>query len=474
MILNIQQRESLLNQEPVEVKGFTITENRGEKRTIDISPGVVDFRFYENVLSAYITATAIVINTGTEYKEDAAIATRGLIDGLPIRGGEKVSINVDDSKRARNTTLLQTFNAGTINFDMVVLRIENVITDRGRELFTLHLVSPEYFTNYLTAVQGRYQGLIHDHVHNIMNNIIRTPKMIWSDRTVINYNFYGNGRKPFPTLLWLASKGIPEITASGKGGSGVGGAAGYLFYETRKGFNFRSIDKMFMANSSGFSQVQRKFLFNDTGLTPEGYDFNIMQFSVDTNMNLEDKLLMGTYANNSVFFDLYTMTKTDRPYNYGTDAEGKLQEAGDDPIYDHLPSDIRSTASKTYTHLLDIGVNPDGIGNEQLEGKNQDPGWYAKQRQAAENAMVQTVMRYNQLFTVQINATIPADFALKAGDLVECNFKDTSGSSSPELNTDSSGIYMIGSVCHRYSPEDKGGYTQLGLIRDTFGRKLDT
>ena len=183
---------------------------------------------------------------------------------------------------------------------------------------------------------------------------------------------------------------------------------------------------------------------------------------------------MGTYANNSVFFDLYTMTKTDRPYNYGTDAEGKLQEAGDDPIYDHLPSDIRSTASKTYTHLLDIGVNPDGIGNEQLEGKNQDPGWYAKQRQAAENAMVQTVMRYNQLFTVQINATIPADFALKAGDLVECNFKDTSGSSSPELNTDSSGIYMIGSVCHRYSPEDKGGYTQLGLIRDTFGRKLDT
>lgn len=460
---------------PIEVKEFEITSNGDDGRTVDISGGVVEFRFFENVLSAYMTAQCVVINTGNEYKNDVPIATRGLIDGLPLRGGETVSIRLRDNKEARNYTLSQTFSGNEINLVMVVDKIYNVITDRGKEVFVMHLSTPEFLTNLVTSVGGRYEGLISDHVYNIVNNVLKTSKRLYWDKTALNFNFYGNTRKPFYILLWLASKAIPEVPASGgKGGSGVGGAAGYFFYETRKGFNFRSIDKMFMANSSGFTQVKRKFLFNDTGLSAEGYDYNIKDYNIVTNMNLEDKLATGSYANTTIFYDFYSMKPEVRKWSYGTNTKDRIHESGDDPVYDHLPSGLKDKSTKTYVHLVDVGSNPEGTGNEQLDKKNQDSGWYEKQRAHVQNAMVQTEMRYNQLYTVVINVTIPADFALQAGDLIECNFRETTGSSKEQLNSDSSGIYMIGSVCHRYSPEDSGGHTKLGLMRDTFGRKLDS
>ena len=61
------------------------------------------------------------------------------------------------------------------------------------------------------------------------------------DDTAGNYNFYGNDRKPFYILTWLASKSIPS--SSGQG-TGLGGAAGFMFYQTKDGHFLKSIDNL--------------------------------------------------------------------------------------------------------------------------------------------------------------------------------------------------------------------------------------
>ena len=58
-------------------------------------------------------------------------------------------------------------------------------------------------------------------------------------------------------------------------------------------------------------------------------------------------------------------------------------------------------------------------------------------------------MRYNQLTTVQATVTIPGDFSIKAGDLVECDFPGLEGKKNKEKNKQSGGKYMVGYVCHR-------------------------
>ena len=45
------------------IRKCIITSNTGNK-AVDVSAGVVDFRYYESVLSNYITAQAVIIDTG--------------------------------------------------------------------------------------------------------------------------------------------------------------------------------------------------------------------------------------------------------------------------------------------------------------------------------------------------------------------------------------------------------------------------
>ena len=83
--------------------------------------------------------------------------------------------------------------------------------------------------------------------------------------------------------------------------------------------------------------------------------------------------------------------------------------------------------------------------------------------------MVQSTMRYNQLFSIKIHVLIPGDFSLRAGDLVSCDFSEVDPSTSVGIDKRSSGIYMIASVCHRLT--SKHTTSNLTLVRDTFGKK---
>ena len=78
-------------------------------------------------------------------------------------------------------------------------------------------------------------------------------------------------------------------------------------------------------------------------------------------------------------------------------------------------------------------------------------------------------MRYNQMFTIKTNITIAADFSIKAGDIVKCDFPEVSGDRNKEKNKQTGGIYMVASVCHRVTPRET--FTRLALVRDSFGTK---
>ena len=114
---------------------------------------------------------------------------------------------------------------------------------------------------------------------------------------------------------------------------------------------------------------------------------------------------------------------------------------------------------------MDVGYNPTGATpEEQLQS------WKSQPRQSnfdAPRTMVQSVMRYNQVFTIQTNITIGGDFSLSAGDMINCTFKQTEGESRDEINKQTEGNYLIAHLCHRITPEKT--FTSLGLVRDSYG-----
>ena len=78
------------------IEKFQISSNFTEY-AVDLSGGIVDFRYYEDVLSNNITATATCVETG--YQQDdkgGAAPQQSTVDGLPIRGGERTDIILED------------------------------------------------------------------------------------------------------------------------------------------------------------------------------------------------------------------------------------------------------------------------------------------------------------------------------------------------------------------------------------------
>ena len=424
---------------PGNIQKFKISSNQSDK-AIDLSGGVVEFRYYESVLSNNVTATAVIVDSGYESEGETIKASKGVLDALPIRGGERADIVIEDNNE--NKLTFKPMKGLYVN------RVRDADPGTSKDVFFVDFASKEYFANEQQRVIKRYEGKISNHVKEILNSLGEV-KIEQIDNTSLTYNFIGNDRKPFYTCTWLASKAVPD--------KDVGTRAGFLFYQTRDGFNFRSIDKIFE------EEPVKKYMFNNTGEPPVGYDGNILDYSIDSDVDLKQNLTLGTYNSRAIYFNPFAMDYYVKEFKYKPDNVGK---AGKYFAGDLVAKEFTQTPTRLMSHVFDVGAMPDGTGNEQLEQwkKNSTSPNYD-----AENTMAQSVMRYNQMFTIKTNITIAADFSIKAGDIIQCDFPEVSGDRVKERNPQTGGIYMVASVCHRVTPRET--FTRLALVRDSFGKK---
>ena len=434
--------------QPGSVDQFQITGNTSSANSKDMSPGITDFRYYESIFSNSISATAVIAETGFESDGSKTGTAAGTIDSLPIRGGERTDIEIRDSENNR------------LKLEMYVNRVRNADPGSQQDVYWLDFSSKESFVNEQTRVTQRYDGRIDTSVKDILQNVLKASGKIDVDPTALEYNFIGNDRKPFKVCTWLASKAIPSDTSgSDKQGSGIGGAAGFLFYQTRDSMNFKSIDHLF-ENRQG-TKV-RKYIHNNGGKV-WGYDGNVINYSIDRDIDLKENLVLGMYNNRTMFFDPLSLNYVVRDYDIG-DQKDKVNTAGKKNAAEAIAKEFSESPSRIMTQVLDVGTLPAGVdGSAQLKKWKENP---TEPNYKSTQSLVQSVMRYNQLQTIQTSIVIAGDYSIKAGDLVKCDFQKLDGDSSKEINRQSSGIYMVANVCHKITPDES--ITSLGLIRDSY------
>ena len=414
---------------PGNIRDFTIHGKNGSRDLSgntsqhDSKATLADVRYYENVLSNVIT-----LSVGVKETDD-------VLDKLPIRGGEKVDIVLED------------YNGAKLKPTLYVNKVRNVVSDSIENNYFMDLASEQLFKNDLSRVVKRYDGKISDNITKIMKEHLDTDVDV--DETLINYNFIGNTRKPLYVCTWLAAKSIPAQPGEG--------TAGYLFFETQDGFQFKSIDGLFSQS------YKRKYILTNTPVKPEEYDGQVLKYSIDRDINLQNNLAVGTYSNRSIYFNFYDYKYVDQEFSVKDET---IKTGGKDNIQESIKN-FGDEPSRIMTRILDIGTLPAGKStDDELETWKSDP---TNPTYNAPKTMVQSVMRYNQLFSIKINITIAADFTLKAGDLIYCDFPEVSTSKSSGSNKQSGGIYMISSLCHRLTSDQSS--TSLTLVRDSFGRK---
>ena len=431
-----------------------IVESADGGRTVDIRQGVVGFVYYENILAPSITATVVVVNTGGTIRGENG-KMQGIYNGLPLRGGERVIIKIAGNSKSNDGL---DFSKNVTQY-FYVASIQNVDVSAEKELFTLHLVSRESITNQTIRVGRKFptSQTISDSVSDIIKDYLKSDKFGTIDQTQNKYGFIGNLKKPFSVITWLASKSVAY------NGPGKDSTAGFLFYETQEGFNFRSIDNLINQDPfiEDYTYSPGVVKFDDPSK-----DFKIIKYSIDRNQDLMGKLQRGAYSSERYYINPVSF-KPDIRHFKSTDYMGDdgINNLGDEKIT--LPSidddkSLGDLPTRIFVGMLDVGT---------VEKTTTDKGWNDPVERNADPAktQAQSMMRYNQLMSQIVEITVPLNTNLNAGGVIRCVFPSIDRSKRKSPDVQSSGLYMIRELAHYF--DNKGSYTKLKIVRDSSGRK---
>ena len=446
------QKVSSKSADPGIVEKIDIFSNSDPSKSVSLLGGLISLTYIESIMSDTIKMTISFADSGS------TIDKKTLTQGLPLVGQEKVIIKFADNS--------ENYIGDSPQLILYVNKITNVVDKTQKSIINLDLVSKEYILNEKIRLNQRFDGKISDHVKNILTDskYLRTEKTTTIEDSVNDYNFFGNNKKSFYTISWLAKKAVSSQNQT------VGQTAGYFFYETYDGFFFKSIDGLLD------QEPKLKLIYNETPDTlganiPEGYDQKILDFRKDNNVNVQEKLKMGAFSNRIVLFDPFTcFYEVKAP---ATDETEDSIKTGGKQLY--LGSENRNKEfdieganeefSRTQYFLLDTGTAPAGDTEQQISNSTEENFEYGQ-------IANQSIMRYNQMYSMRSSITIAGNFTLRAGDAIYIDSPGLEDEKTDDIDRKDGGLYIITDICHQITT--KGTYTQCNLARDSFGRKPKT
>jgi hypothetical protein len=405
------------------------------------SIGIVDY--FESILSPCITLKAIIAHSTS------------LTNTLPIRGGEKVLINISTA-------------FGDLSFEderaLYVYNVFGINTDSTGESFGLNLVSREMITNETSRCMSRYNGKIDDSVKRILKEVLKTekfkPENILS--TANTYSFIGNMKNAFSVIYWLCNKALPtqnsvktkEVNKAGM----TRGVSGYLFYENIEGFNFKSVESLVSRTNAGTSDLKNipKYVYTqaiESNVTEN--EFKIINYSIDKNSDLIKALRTGVYSNITYFYNIYTNKLSIYQYKLKDEIQKASKLGTNSSIA--VSEELGNSISRIFVRTSDVGVMDNNFtGSTFDEGQQRDIADIAK-----------STSRYNILFMQSLNMMVPCNVKLKVGDVIYVEFPKLEQKNVKEIDEEQSGLYLIAELRHHISPGNM--VTSLKLIRDSYG-----
>lgn len=415
---------------------FNITSKDG-KKTVSIIGGVLDFQYFENLYSPITTAIIEVANTGN------TIDGQGIYNGLPIRGGERVHFQIK--------TPFDNLSGKTEPFDyiMYVDKILSYASDKRAEHFVLHLVSREGITNEQTRISRKYTDPTIDKSIQQILSLVEPLQAVDLEKTENAFPFTGNMKHPLTWAVLLSKHAVP-VGAKSK-------SAGFFFWQTKRGFVFKSIDGLVKFAKEKEKEAQ-KYYYRETMSNPyENPGENattILTFQVNKSADLRRSLNEGEKSSYRIFFNPLDFSFTQPNESLFTPDFKNILGELEEPAAVADPENINATqwAPRVLSGTANVGTLDVGVSTEF----NYNP--YQDQAQAA--------ARYSSFSNIDLTILVPVNTNLCAGDPVNLEFPKVSVE-TPEIDRKTSGLYIIREITHKFLPTKS--YTSMRVVKDSPG-----
>ena len=460
---------------------FVITPHEGKQQ--DAKKLIATIEYSESITTPFLMATATLVDSA------------GLLNSLPIKGGETVVFKV-----------LTNASEELITYEMVIWTLQNRYVEQKKQVYTLGLISAEAITNEIAQVTVGTTGNPYSIIGNSIKTDLRSNKEFFGEDSLYEVKMLPGLNRPFDFFGKMCTKSVcPHATYTSNGipsenttkTEEIKGSGGFFFWETRKGYHFFAIDTLLADEESPFNsdQLNRKawgskpdepYTERPANVGDGGDDrFTIKRALFTTEVNLMDTLRRGKLSTKVAFYNHSTGGYSEYTYRLAENYNNMAHLGGQTDRTTKLPigldsKDLGDFPSRTLSVYIDheTWYNEPGVASPEPEDGAENPTPYADWQKYY---TVQSLSRYQLLQNQACTVVIPGNAEMIAGDLINIRLinkmpdelvenADGSGPYDPE----SSGEYLISEVTHSYDPTMGNNgmfYTTLRLMRDSYGMK---
>lgn len=444
----------------------------GSDQAYDIRNLVHTFSYVENIASPFVAATLTIADSG------------GLLNSLPIQGGETVKIAVETNGSEEPT-----------EYVLSVYKIGNRYAKNQMQSYTLGLVSIEALNNEYFRVHRKLSNKVDGIIADILKTDLKTDKTLYSETTLHQVSIIPPNRRPFDVIGSLAIKSVPanstvsSTSTSGTNNSGketVKGTAGFFFWENKRGYNFFSVDSLLsgdpVKNADGKVQYDVKpwgpYVEKIVNVNDVSEDrFTIMDATFNAEIDLLNAMRRGRYSASMSFFN--HSTGQYKPYHYSVDEvydqmkhlgsqnRPSLLKVGNDKTMADYPTRVMSFVLDHETWYNDPGP----ASHEPQDGATSSGQFTDRQAEYAAQSIVRYELLQNQVGTI----IIPGNNQICAGDKIDIKLTNklaTADMVDEQYDPETSGVYLIQEITHTYDTtvSSNGRFTTtLRLMRDSYG-----
>jgi len=423
---------------------------------VDVTELVASINIFEDIFKSSLTG------------DIALVDTNNLLTSLPIVGQEKLLLKLTTPQSSvpdRNRSLDFTEHA------LYIFKVDSKIdVNDNTTALVLSFTTAEAIRSNRIRISQAFDG---EPSADIIQKIIRdedllnSKKEFYYEETANNYKFVSPNMRPLDFINSITKRCLSDK---------YNFAPTFLFYETCKGFYFRTIDSMLDRKNV------RTVYVEDTpnlGADASRNSLNLINYNVVGSTNVMMNMRKGMYASNLLMIDLVNKTVENFNYNYfDSFKKGEKQDIHADkhaayvtenaPLASESKDDFGNfladyDQSTLYMQAVDRN-QPGGLLSVRHTGQYDYTGtdsWLQRRkgRFAAMDA------------AITLNITVHGNTSISAGDLIGINIKNKNRKVLDQGPRDPyyGGRYLITKLRHKFTRMDgQPAHTMhMQVVRDT-------
>ena len=406
---------------------------------VNLLPFMVELNLFEDIYSSTISGELVV--------SDAL----GLISNFLLNGTEFIEIGFRKYSQ----------DAYAFKKSYRIYKISNRTTGENNayEVYSINFCSEEFLLSEQYRISKSFKGTqISKIVETILTRYVKvgTPKTkpITIDDTYGVYDFILPNKKLFETINWLATYALPK--------NKIG--ADMLFYETREGYFFKSLQTLYE------QPIYQTFKFDPKNISIEldQQVSNALNFEVLDFFDTLGATMNGTFSNRVITINPFLRTfKDNTDFNYADYfyKSTKMNDGG--PLINDYQNRWKKTHYDSPPEELEVGTLR--LVTENTETKKQkyvaqapdEVGSDINIRKYMPNRVAQIALANY----MRIKITVAGDASLVAGKTVQFNTYGFFGTEDRKLDPLYSGKYIISAV--RHIIKNKAYITVLELAKES-------